>query len=73
MLYFDRPHGRINILYKGVILDDEDLPEITDKEATAIAAYCAYVVKFKEGMMTNNAGIIQLANVLKSDWNIKCD
>jgi len=26
MLYFDRPHGKINILYKGLILDDDGLP-----------------------------------------------
>lgn len=73
MLYFDRPHGPISILYKGTVMDEDELPEITDKEAMAIAAYCAYVVKFKEGMLTNNANIIQLANVLKADWLKKCD
>ena len=26
MLYFDRPHGKVNILYKGLILDDDGLP-----------------------------------------------
>ena len=26
MLYFDRPHGKINILYKGVLVDDSGLP-----------------------------------------------
>lgn len=73
MLYFDRPHGPISILYKGIIMDEDELPELTDKEAAAIAAYCAYISKFKEGMMTNNANIIQLANTLKADWYIKCD
>lgn len=73
MLYFDHPHGRINILYKGLILDDDGLPEITDKEALALATYCAYVVKFKEGLTTNNANIIQMANLLKQQWNIQCD
>jgi len=34
--------GRINILYRGVILDDDGLPELTDKEVDAIAAYVAY-------------------------------
>lgn len=73
MLYFDRPHGKINILYKGVILDDDGLPRITDKEAAALATYCAYVSKFKEGLMTNNTNIIQLANTLKQQWNVQCD
>lgn len=73
MLYFDRPHGKINILYKGLILDDDGLPKITDKEASALATYCAYVSKFKEGLMTNNPNIIQLANALKQQWSVQCD
>lgn len=72
-LYFDRPHGRINILYKGEILDDNGLPQITDKEATALATYVAYITKYKEGLMTNNPNIIQLANTLKQQWNIQVD
>lgn len=72
-LYFDRPHGKINILYKGVILDDNGLPQITDKEASALATYCAYVSKFKEGLQTNNAAIIQMAQMLKSRWDLQCD
>nr|DAH58335.1 MAG TPA: hypothetical protein [Bacteriophage sp.] len=72
-LYFDQPYGQINILYKGVLLDDEGLPELTDKEALAIATYCAYITKFKEGIMTNNGNIIQMANMLKQRWNVQCD
>lgn len=73
MLYFDKPHGQVNILYKGLILDDDGLPEITDEEATALATYCAYILKFKEGIQTNNAGLIQLATTLKAQWNAQCD
>lgn len=72
-LYFDRPYSKVNILYRGIILDDDGLPEITDKEAMAIATYCAYITKYKEGLMTNNPNIIQLANTLKQQWNIQCD
>lgn len=72
-LYFDRPHGKINILYKGIILDDDGLPQITDKEAIALATYCAYVYKFKEGLQTSNASIIQLANELNKKWLIQVD
>ena len=72
-LYFTEPYGQINILYKGVVLDDEGLPELTDKEALAIATYCAYITKFKEGLMTNNNNIIEAANLLKQQWNIQCD
>lgn len=72
-LYFDRPHGKVNILYKGEIVDDDGLPQITDKEATALATYVAYITKYKEGLITNNPNIIQLANTLKQQWNIQCD
>lgn len=72
-LYLDRPYGQVNILYRGIVLDDEGLPELTDKEALAIATYCAYVVKYKEGLKTNNPNIIQLANQLKRDWSVQCD
>lgn len=72
-LYFTEPYGQINILYKGVVLDEDGLPELTDKEALAIATYCAYVTKFKEGIITNNTNIIQMANMLKQQWNVQCD
>lgn len=67
-LFFDKNYGTINILYKGQILDDKGLPEITDKEAMAIATYCAYVDKYKEGIMTNNATVIQVASLLENKW-----
>lgn len=73
ILYFDKPYGKINILYKGLVLDDDGLPEITDKEATALATYCAYVIKYREGLQTNNTTIMSIAEALKSKWNIQCD
>ena len=73
MLYFDKPYGEINILYRGEMLDEQGLPEITDKEATALATYCAYIIKYKEGLQTNNANIIQLAEDLRRKWLVQCD
>ena len=72
-LYFDRPYGKINVLYKGIIADENGLPRITDKEARALATYCAYILKFKEGIQTNNANIIELAKSLQNNWRIQCD
>lgn len=72
-LYFNEPYGQINILYKGVQVDDSGLPELTDKEAQAIATYCAYVNKYKEGLTTNNTGILQIATLLNKQWLIQCD
>lgn len=72
-LYFTHNYGRINILYKGILADEDGLPELTDKEATAIATYIAYVLKFKEGLITNNDAIIQRSQVLKQLWTQQCD
>lgn len=69
----DHPGGEIHILYRGLVLDDSGLPEITDKEALALATYCAWITKYKEGLMTNNTGIIQMANTLKQQWSVQCD
>lgn len=73
-LYIDSGYtGRINILYRGIILDDDGLPELTDKEVDAIAAYCAYTVKFKEYLMNHNRDTLESANILKNEWNRLCD
>ena len=72
-IYFDRPYGKVNILYRGVILDDDGLPEITDKEAMALATYCAYVTKYKEGLRTNNGNIINMAETLRQKWLTQVD
>lgn len=72
-LYFTHNYGRVNVLYKGIVLDEEGLPEITDKEAMAIATFIAYTVKFKEGLRTNNGDIIKLSQVLQNQWSKQCD
>ena len=72
-IYFDRPYGKINILYRGLQLDDDGLPEITDKEALAIATFCAYTIKYKEGLATNNANVIAFAENLRQQWLIRVD
>lgn len=72
-LYFDENYGYVNILYRGIVLDDEGLPEITEKEKDAIACYCAYTWKFKEGWKTNNQLMLQAAQLLEQRWLKLCD
>ena len=72
-LIFDHNYGKINILYKGVFLDEDGLPYLTDAEAHAIATYLAYVDKYKDGLKTNNANLIQLAQNLYAMWLKQCD
>lgn len=72
-IYLNEPYGKVNILYKGLDVDDEGLPEITNKEALAIATYLAYVTQYKEGLKTNNPNIIKIAETLLTTWNKQCD
>lgn len=72
-LYFDKNYGTLNILYKGILMDEDGLPMLSDKEATAIATYIAYVQKYKEGLQTNNTVMINLASNLENKWLKQCD
>ena len=73
MLYFKGNPNKITVLYKGIVLDEEGLPQINDKEAIAIATYVAFTQKFKEGLITNNAAITNMANLLEAKWLKYCD
>lgn len=72
-LYVNKGLGKINILYHGILLDEDGLPELNDKEAIAIADYIAYVQKYKEAIRTNNRQILQIALDLKQQWLFHCD
>ena len=72
-LYFDKDYGKVNILYKGVILDEDGFPQVNEKEALAIATYIAFATKQKQGWITNNQNIIQLAQYLYQQWLKYCD
>lgn len=72
-LYFTKNYGTLNVLYKGIFMDEDGLPYLSNKEALAIATYIAYVTKYKEGLKTNNANSINLANSLELKWAKQCD
>lgn len=72
-LYFDKDYGSVNILYKGIILDDDGLPYINEKEKDAIACYLAYTKRFKEGWKTHNQAMLQEAQLLEQRWYKLCD
>ncbi len=71
-LYVNKGLGRINILYHGILLDEDGLPEINDKEAIAIAEYIAYTYKYKEAIRTNNKNVLSMAQELKKQWLLHC-
>jgi hypothetical protein len=63
----------IQILYHGVILDDNSLPLINNKEVNAIAAYCAFVTFRKEYFSTLNKAIYEKSLIAEQDWKKFCD
>ena len=72
-LYFDDNSFSVNILYKGVYLDDDGLPYINDKESIAIATYCAFIKAAKDYYMTMNPQALQKMQVLQAQWQKFCD
>jgi len=54
-------------------MDDEGLPSITSAEATAIAAFVAWTMKFKEALKTNNKDTLNVAQALEQRWYRLCD
>jgi hypothetical protein len=57
-IYIDKNFKKVKILYRGVELDDDGLPQLTDKEAIAIATYVAYITTYKKGLVTQNSNVI---------------
>lgn len=72
-LYVNKGLGKVILLYHRIILDEDGLPEINDKEAIAIAEYIAYVSKYKEAIRTNNKNVLNMAQELKQQWLFHCD
>lgn len=72
-LYVNKGLGRVNILYHGILLDEDGLPEINDKEAIAIADYIAYTYTYKKAIRTMNRDTMALAKDLKQNWLFHCD
>lgn len=72
-LYVNKGLGKVQVLYHSIILDEDGLPAINDKEAIAIAEYIAYVTKYKEAIRTNNQNVLRMAQELKQQWLFHCD
>ena len=62
----------VNILYKGVIVDDEGLPLISEREIDAIAIFCTYTDMFKRALVTKDGASMQLAQILEQKWKLLC-
>ena len=71
LLYTQAQCGKVNILYHSNV--DTDLPNITEAECDAIAAYIAYTQKYKEALKTHNQIIFAEAQSLEKEWKTQCN
>ena len=71
-LYFE-DNCPVTILYKGIELDENDLPYLTQKEVDALACYIACTQRFKQGWALHNTQMIQEAQLLEQRWLKLCD
>ena len=72
-LYFDYDYHNVLLLYRAQLTDPDGLPYISEKEANAIAAYCAYTYLFKQAIANRDQGALQLSQTIKLDWGRLCD
>ena len=71
-LYFDKDYSNVIIIYHGVIVDDEGLPLLNDKEVTALAAYIAYCDLYKRGIALRDKNLIELSEMTRREWLRAC-
>lgn len=72
-LVFDRDYAYVTILYHGIVVDEDGLPYLTDKEVQALAAYCAYIDIYKKSLIQKDGNLFQLAAAVKNDWLRLCN
>lgn len=72
-LVLDKDYDNVVILYHGVIMDDDGLPYLSDKEVQALALYCAYSDLYKKSLVMRDGNTFQLASALKVDWLRACN
>ena len=71
-LVFDDDYKNVTVLYHGIIVDDEGLPLLNDKEIRALAAFVVYSDTYKQALARKDGGLLQLAQVAKADWVKSC-
>ena len=72
-IVLDKDYNNVTIIYHGIILDEEGLPYLSDKEVQALAAYVAYVQTYKKSLIKSDGNLVNLANAIKSDWVRLCN
>ena len=71
-IYLADRFNKVNVLYKGVMVDKEGLPSISNAEIEALAAFCVFADTRKKAIMTRDNSLFQQAQYLENNWKMKC-
>lgn len=71
-LHLSDKFNKVNILYKGVIVDDEGLPFLDENELDAVAAFCVFANTRKVALMTRDQITWSQMQYLEQNWLKKC-
>lgn len=71
-LHLSDKFNKVNVLYKGVIVDDDGLPFLNEKELDAIAAFCVFADTRKKATITRDPGLWQTVQYWENNWKIAC-
>jgi len=71
-LWLSDRFNKVNVLYKGVVVDDEGLPSLNEKELDAVAVFCTYTDFFKKALVTRDSATFQMSQVLEAKWKKMC-
>ena len=71
-IYLADKFDKVNILYKGVLVDDEGLPFLNSKELDAIAAFCQFVDVRKKANVNRDTQLFQMMPYWENNWKVLC-
>ena len=71
-IVFDRDFSQVIIVYHGIIVDEDGLPLLNDKEVRALALYLVYSDTYKEALRRKDGELLKLALTTKNDWLKAC-
>lgn len=72
-LQFSRDYRNVMVIYHGIIVDDDGLPLINEKEEKAISAYIAYIYLYKEALKKRDKVLMEMSQLVKRDWLKYCN
>lgn len=71
-LYLADKFNKVNVLYKGIVADEDGLPTLNEKELDAIAAFCAYSNDFRQARVTKDRATFEMSQRMEQMWLLKC-